>query len=365
MRADFIASQFAVPGRLLTMRPFGAGNINDTYWGIFREGLEEHWVIVQKIRREIFPQPELIMHNLRELNTHLHQQLSQLNQVNWRFPEIIQTKTGADYILDSEGNLWRALTFIQGARTYEVVQSLEHAHEAGLVLGQFHSLVDNLSTSKMHFTLPDFHQTSAYFKKFEEALRSNIGAGMSKSSLATRKAIEFIQSRSHALDALEKASQRGELKTTITHGDPKLGNIMIDAQTGKGVCLIDLDTVQPGLTPHDFGDAARSLCNPAGEESADIERIDFDCQIFQAFYQGYSSAMTESVLNDLKPFLWNGIFIMTLELGLRFLTDHLKGDVYFKVQQPGQNLHRAWVQFKLAEKIEQKKSEILRILNEE
>jgi Ser/Thr protein kinase RdoA (MazF antagonist) len=364
MRADFIASQFAVPGRLLTMRPFGAGNINHTYLGVFRDGMDEQRIIIQEIRREVFPQPERIMHNLRELNTHFYQQLGEVGQSHWRFPEIIKTKKGEDYILEPGGNLWRALTFVEGAHTFEVVQSLEHAHEAGSVLGEFHTLVDNLSTSKMQITLPGFHHTSAYLKKFQDVLNSTTAEETSKSSLATRKAIEFIQRRAHSFDTLEKANVRGELKTSITHGDPKLGNVMIDILTGKGVCLIDLDTVQPGLTPHDFGDAARSICNPAGEESTDVELIDFDCELFQAFYRGYSASATETNLNSIKPFLWSGIHTMTLELGLRFLIDHLEGDVYFKVQQPGQNLHRAWVQFKLTEKIEQKKTEICRLIDE-
>lgn len=364
MRADFIASQFAVPGRLLTMRPFGSGNINDTYLGVFRDGMEERQVIIQQIRREVFPHPERIMHNLRELNAHLYQQLGMPEQSSWRFPEIIKTKTGEDYILEPEGNLWRALTFIEGAQTFESVQSLEHAHEGGFILGQFHSLVENLSPSKMQVTLPGFHHTTAYLKKFETVLKTQTATETSQTSVATRKAIEFIQKRIRVIDVIEQAHARGEIKTTVTHGDPKLGNVMIDILTGKGVCLIDLDTVQPGLAPYDFGDAARSACNPAGEENPEVELIDFNLELFQAFYRGYSASVTETNLNSLKPFLWSGIHLMTLELGLRFLTDHLEGDVYFKVQQPGQNLHRAWVQFKLTEKIEQKESEICRLIDE-
>lgn len=364
MRADFIASQFAVPGRLLTMRPFGSGNINHTYLGVFRDGMEERRVIIQEIRREIFPQPERIMHNLRELNSHFNQQLGIHEQSPWRFPEIIKTKTGEDYFLEPEGNLWRALTFIEGAHTFENVQSLQHAHETGSVLGKFHSLVENLSTEKLQVTLPGFHHTTAYLKKFETVLKSPIAKETSLSSVATRKAIEFIQKREQTLGTLEQARARGELKTTVTHGDPKLGNVMIDVLTGKGVCLIDLDTVQPGLIPYDFGDAARSACNPAGETNTEVELIDFNLELFQAFYRGYASSTHEVGLSSIKPFLWNGIHLMTLELGLRFLTDHLEGDVYFKVQEPGQNLHRAWVQFKLTEKIEQKKSEICRLIDE-
>ena len=365
MRADLIASEFSLPGQPVAVRPFGAGNINDTYLAIFRDGRNEQPAIIQKIRRKVFPEPAIIMHNLRELSEHLQKSLSanaaQADR-EWKFPEIIKTKKGADFIAEPEGDIWRALTFIPGAQTYESVQSLAHAFEVGLVLGHFHRTVEPLPITQFKVALPGFHQAPQYWANFEAVLQQPSAQAMLKILPSAQVAKEFIVARKGSLLALSNAVAQGKLKLSISHGDPKAGNVMIDNETGHGVGLIDLDTVQPGLREHDFGDAARSLCNPAGEDPANLGDVGLDLELLKAFIDGYKIEVSQMQNRGSENFYYEAILEMTLELGLRFLTDHLAGDRYFKVRKPGQNLYRAQAQFRLAETIEKQEKEIREIV---
>ena len=355
MRADLIANEFSLPGQAAAVRPFGAGNINETYLALFRDGTIEHPAIIQKIRQNVFPQPAIVMQNLRVLSEHLQKNLeAEADQADrpWIFPEIIPTKAGEDFIAEPNGDIWRALTFIPGAQTFETVQGPEHAFEVGLVLGHFHRQVEALPSAQFNVALPGFHDAAQYLAQFKSALQTETAESLIKASPSTRKAVEFIQSRQGPLLLLSEAFAQGKLKLSVTHGDPKAGNVMIENETGRGIGLIDLDTVQAGLREHDFGDAARSLCNPAGESPAALDDVELDLELFKAFIDGYKIEVDRMAQSPNGAFYYEAILGMTLELGLRFLTDHLAGDRYFKVQQPGHNLYRAQAQFNLATSIE-------------
>ena len=365
MRADLIATQFEVPGRLLSIRAVGSGNINDTFIGVFKAELGDFCIIIQRIRKSVFPKPEIIMKNLRVVSEHcvkiINEEMEEADRP-WEFIQIIKTKTGADYVLDENGDLWRALKFIEAGVVFESVQSLEHAFEVGATLGHFHSMVSTLPYEQLDYTLPNFHVASHTISELEQAMKTP-GAEMSiNTSPTTQKALNFISQRKERILELENALQNRKLKLSVTHGDPKAGNVMIDETTGLGLCLIDCDTVQPGLILHDIADAIRSLCNPSGEDPIDLKSVGLDLNLLSAFFDGYTSR-AENLLNAEEiSYLWTALHTLTLELGIRFLTDHLRGDVYFKVRQPGHNLHRALVQFHLVESIEKQEFEIREIL---
>ena len=367
MRAALIARQFDVQGRLVTVEPYGSGNVNDTYLAIFRTTFSEQRFIVQRIRKAVFPQPEVIMQNMRVLTDHCHAKLEAEAEGAdriWQLPKIIQTKAGDDWVTDADGDLWRAISQIASAQAYEKVRNPEHAHEAGIVLGHFHRMVSDLPAEKLGYALPGFHVTPGYLAKMDAALATPGGQERLHASVEAKRAVRFVEARRARCAVLEEARARGDLALRTTHGDPKVGNIMVDEATGRGTCIVDLDTVQPGLVHYDIGDATRSVCNPAGEDAPELGSVIFDLDLFAMFYRGYQAHARDFLSPAEHRHLFDCIHLIPLELGLRFLADHLAGDVYFKVRYPGHNLRRALVQFKLAESIEAREPAIRKVLGE-
>ncbi|MDP4645108.1 MAG: aminoglycoside phosphotransferase family protein [Opitutales bacterium] len=358
-----IAQQFEVAGKLASVQPIGSGNVNDTYLAVFRTHFSEEKIIVQRINGQVFSKPEWIMVNIRILTNHYHKQL-QVESASadriWQLPCIVPCRNGDDYYVDTEGGHWRALTLIASATAHEVVQSEQHAHEVGSVLGQFHRLVDGLDASELHDTLPGFHITPGYLEQYDQISRSD----QVKQSTDVEQLQQFIEERRELAYVLENALKAGELKLRLIHGDPKVSNIMIDNDSGKGTAIIDLDTVKPGLIHYDFGDALRSICNPMGEDCKNLEEVVFDLDLCQTFVRGYmrfaGSFLTE---NDNKYF-YDSVRLITFELGLRFFQDYLAGDVYFRTTHPEHNLERAKVQFKLCESIEHRENQIRKIFDQ-
>ncbi len=365
MKAALMAKQFDVAGRLVTVESTGSGNVNDTYIAIFRTTFSEERFILQRINKRVFPRPDYIMENMRVITSHVHQQLEQEADRSdriWQLPRIIPAKDGLDYVVDGDGEYWRAISLIASAHSYDNVQGLEHAHEAGVVLGQFQRLISDVPASSLHDTLPGFHITPSYLQKLDEALATPEGQARLSSVAEAGHCLRFVEQRREWCHVLEHARQKGKLKMRPTHGDPKIANIMIDDATGKGTCIVDLDTVKPGLIHYDFGDCLRSCCNPAGEETADLSRVVFDTDLCSAIIKGYMIHARDFLTDADRAYLFDAIRLITFELGLRFFADFVAGDVYFKTRHEGQNLHRARVQFKLAESIETREAKIRKVL---
>lgn len=365
MKAALMAGQFDVAGRLVAVQSAGRGNVNDTYMVIFRTTFNEERFILQRINRRVFVQPPLIMQNLRVVTEHVHRQLeAEADRADriWQLPRIIPAKTGADFVIDGDGEYWRAISLIASAHSYENIQSLEHAHEAGVVLGQFQRLFSGVPAEKLHDTLPGFHITPGYLQKMDDALATPEGRLRLESSAEARNCLRFVEERREWCSVLEKARAAGEISLRPIHGDPKVANIMIDDATGKGTCIVDLDTVKPGLIHYDFGDCLRSCCNPAGEETLDLAGVFFDTDLCSAIVRGYMIHARDFLTAADRHYLYDSIRLITFELGLRFFADFLAGDVYFKTRYEGQNLNRARVQLKLCESIETREEKIRNIL---
>ena len=365
MKAALMARKFEVAGRLVTVESTGRGNVNDTYLVISRTTFSEERFILQRINRCVFPHPEYIMENMRLVTEHVHQRLeAEADQADriWQLPRIIPAKDGRDYVIDGDGEYWRAISLIASAHSYENVQSLEHAYEAGFVLGQFQRLISDISASQLHDTLEGFHVTPGYLKKMDDALLTAEGQARLESSEEARRCHRFVQERRDWCSVLEDAKAGKILQLRPIHGDPKIANVMIDDATGKGTCIVDLDTVKPGLVHYDFGDCMRSCCNPAGEETLDLSRVYFDTDMCSAIAKGYMINARTFLTDADEHSLYDSIRLLAFELGARFLADYLAGNVYFKVQHEGQNLNRARVQFKLTESIETRETLIRKIL---
>jgi Ser/Thr protein kinase RdoA (MazF antagonist) len=365
MKAALMARQFDVKGRLVAVEATGSGNVNDTYLVIFRTTFSEERFILQKINAKVFPNPAFIMENMKRVTEHVHRRLEEEAHQSdriWQLPRIIPTKDGRDFVTDGSGESWRAISLIASAHSYESVQSPEHAHEAGFVLGQFQRLISDIPPETLHDTLVGFHITPGYLTKLDQALATPEGVSRLNSSAEARRCHHFIQDRRAWCSVLEEARARGELILRPIHGDPKIANVMIDDATGKGTCIVDLDTVKPGLIHYDFGDCLRSCCNPAGEEAQDLNQVFFDTDLCQIIVKGYMTFARQFLTAADRHYLFDSIRLITFELGLRFFADYVAGDQYFKIRHEGQNLNRARVQFKLCESIEAREPGIRKIL---
>jgi Ser/Thr protein kinase RdoA (MazF antagonist) len=361
-----MAQRFDIAGRLVTVANTGSGNVNDTYLAIFRTTFSEERFIVQKINKRVFPKPEFIMKNMKLVTEHVHRRLEAEIHTSdriWQLPRVIPTKEGQDFTVDSSGEYWRAISLIASAHSYEKIQNLEHVSEAGIVLGQFQRLISDIPPEKLHTTLQGFHITPQYLKKLDDALATPEGQARLKSASEAERCLRFIQQRRNWCHVLEEAKNRGELQLRPIHGDPKIANIMIDDATGKGTCIVDLDTVQPGLIHYDFGDCLRSACNPAGEETLDLRSVYFDIDLCRAIVEGYMTLARSFLTEQDIHYLYDSIRLIAFELGLRFFSDFIAGDQYFKVRYDGQNLNRARVQLKLCESIETNEQMIRKILD--
>lgn len=360
-----IAAQFTFPGRLVTIRPFGSGNVNDTYMAVFRTPFSEERGIIQRINQQVFKEPGLIIENMRILTDHVHRRLEaeagSADRV-WQLPRLVPTKNGKNCHVDDRGEWWRAMTMIASATSHDRAQGPEHAAEAGAVLGQFHRLISDLDPSRLSDTLPGFHVTPLYLKSYDVSVNTPEAASRLKGSTEARRLSGFIAQRRAFAEVLQAALKNGELKVRLIHGDPKVANIMIDDLTGKGTSIVDLDTVKPGLIHYDFGDALRSIANPAGEEAQDLAGVHFDPDLCEAFIRGYMTQARDFLTGEDRRYLFDSIRLITFELGLRFFQDYLAGNVYFKVHSPDHNLNRARVQLRLCESIEVREAMIRKLL---
>jgi len=366
VKAALMAQRFDVAGRLVTVENSGTGNVNDTYLAIFRTTFSEERFILQRINKNVFARPDYIMENIKRVTEHVHRRLeaeAHLSDRIWQLPRVISTKEGEDYAIDGDGEYWRAISLIASAHSYEKVQNLEHAHEAGFVLGQFQRLISDIPPRDLHDTLQGFRIAPGYLSRLDEALASGEGQERLRSSVEAERCYRFVQERRDWAAVLENAKEQGALALRPVHGDPKIANVMIDDATGKGTCIVDLDTVKPGLIHYDFGDCLRSCCNPAGEETLDLSQVYFDLDLCQAIVKGYA-VFARSFLTDAdRRHLFDSIRLLTFELGLRFFADFVAGDRYFKIRYEGQNLNRARVQFKLCESIETREQMIRKIID--
>jgi len=353
-----IAEQFAAYRQIIDVREFGNGNINDTYLVTTDiDSSEEKQFILQRINTQVFKQPMLIMQNMRTFTEHMRRRAREEGH-RWEMPRVLPTYDGQDFYLASEGNFWRAISYVHGAQSFDTIKGISHAREVGYALGTFQYLISDLPIDKLADTLEGFHITPRYLLNFDRAFSQN---GF-KSNTEVKHCLAFVEQRRSFATVLEDARDQGRLRLRPVHGDPKVNNVMIEELTGRAVSLVDLDTVKPGLIHYDIGDCMRSGCNPLGEETEQWEAVHFDPEIGAAILEGYLTQARNFLTEADYEYLFDSIRLLTFELGIRFFTDHLAGNVYFKVKHSEHNLQRALVQFKLTESIEAHEADIRNII---
>jgi Ser/Thr protein kinase RdoA (MazF antagonist) len=339
-----IAASFADQSKVEAIKPFGNGNINDTFL-VTTDALEQEQFILQRINTRVFRQPQLVMQNMCVYTQHVHSRLqnSPLDR-RWEVPQVLLTPTAQSWVNDN-GSCWRAISYIHDSQSFDVLTP-QQAPEVGYALGMFHNLISDLPPDRLADTLEGFHITPLYLQQYEKL------ESPATPSAEEKYCLKFVDDRQSWATVLETAKAQNKLPLRLMHGDPKVNNVMFDRTTQKAVSVIDLDTVKPGLVHYDIGDCLRSGCNPMGEETLDWQTVQFDPDLCQGILQGYFSVAKAFFTDNDYSYLYDAIRLLAFELGLRFFTDYLAGNVYFKVKYPEHNLIRSLVQFKLTESIE-------------
>jgi len=331
-----IAQQFSNP--IVSIEPIGNGFINDTYLVV----TEKTPFVLQKINQHVFPNPEQITTNLMALNQHI----SQVNdkRVTLKIPQIVPTENGNNFFCDNHGEYWRSLSYIENTESLETINDLAQVEQVGFALGQFHRLTYSLDAATLLDTLPGFHITPGYLQHYQQV--------RSCSKIPEESyCADFIDRFQHIVNDIEAAKEQGLLTVRVIHGDPKLNNFLFDKTSGHIVSIVDLDTVKPGLIHYDIGDCLRSCChNPATDG--------FDLELCRILLTSYLVQMREFFSRNDYHFLYPAIRLIPFELGIRFYTDYLDGNRYFKVTELDENLRRAISQFRLSASVMAQEIEI-------
>ena len=343
---------YAFPGEYAGVLPYGCGHINDTYavYAQFPEG-ESRRYILQKINKNVFKKPDELMKNIAGITSYLRESLlNHGGDPDRETINLIKTVKGRDYFVDEEDEYWRCYQFIEDTVTLQIVEEPQDMYEAARVFGSFQRHLADYPAETLFETIPDFHNTRDRFRRFSKALEEDV----KNRARDVRDEIAFVLERQNEAGLLVDMAEKGELPLRVTHNDTKLNNVLMDKHTKKGICAVDLDTVMPGLSLYDFGDAIRFGANPAAEDETDLSKVRMEETLFEAYTKGYLQEAGSSLTGREIELLPAGAKMMTFECGMRFLTDYLQGDTYFKIHREHHNLDRCRTQFKLVRDMERK-----------
>ena len=345
-----IAGQFSTLGNCLDVKPFGNGHINDTYAvTCASEGGVRRYVL-QRLNSRVFPHPTALMNNFAAVSAYLRSIVKKDGgDADTECLRLIPTLNGADYYVDKQGEVWRMTQLIENTDAYLIAENRDMFEDAGRAFGLFIKRLEGFDASTLIEVIPDFHNTVKRYENLEKAVAEDkAGRAAGVSDL-----IDFARARRDKTGIINGALAKGEIPLRVTHNDTKLNNVLIDVATKKAVCVIDLDTVMPGSLLYDFGDAIRVGCSTAKEDEPDLDKVHFDKENFVAFTRGFMRGLGDSITDKERELLPVGAILMTFECGMRFLTDYLEGDVYFKIAYPEHNLVRCRAQFRLVEELEE------------
>ncbi len=352
---DTIIDHFDLPAGQRTATPYGNGHINSTYSVVTPGGR----FILQMVNSYVFPKPEQVMENIALVTDYLKEKiLAEGGDPARETLSLIKTRDGNNFVVDADGNYWRMYPFIEDTVSCDLPDTPELFALSGEAFGHFQRQLENFPAQKLHEVIPHFHDTPARYQQLLDAIEKDAvhRAG------DVQKEIDFCRQHRAETSALLSALNRGEILLRVTHNDTKLNNVLLDAVTGRGICVIDLDTVMPGLAAYDFGDSIRTGASTAAEDERDLSRVNISLPMFEAFTRGYLKEMRASLTPKEIELLPMGAKLMTLENGLRFLADHLNGDKYFHIHREGQNLDRARAQFTLVQRMEEHWDEMMAIV---
>lgn len=356
-----IVDNFELPGEMEEIIPYGSGHINDTYRATFKTDSGTKRYILQKMNKSIFKKPEELVENVAGVTNWLKEKiLAAGGDPERETMTLIPGRNGKYYYIDEENEYWRVYLFVEGTTSYDQVKCPEDFYQSAVAFGHFQCLLSDYPARTLYETIPDFHNTVKRFEKFRRAVEKDEFHRAS----SVGQEIQFIMEREKFAHVLCDLESDGHMPVRVTHNDTKLNNILIDNETGKAICVIDLDTVMPGLAVNDFGDSIRFGASTGAEDETDLSKIACDLELYRmytkGFIEGCGGALTDIELDHLPT----GAMMMTFENGIRFLTDYLEGDHYFKVKHEGHNLDRCRTQLKLLKDMEEKLEFMKAIVNE-
>lgn len=354
VQAKKAAGQFQIDEVPEEIKPYGSGHINDTFLAVGKRAY-----ILQRMNRSIFVRPWEVMENITGVTSFLKKKIQAVGGDSDRETlTVIQTKDGKSLYQDDAGDYWRMYYLIEDAVSYDRVESEQDFYESAVAFGNFQNMLSDYPAKTLHETIQGFHDTKARYQVFLDAVEADI-CGRAEE---VREEITFFKERAETTRVLGDLLAEGRLPLRVTHNDTKLNNIMMDKETGKGVCVIDLDTVMPGLSVNDFGDSIRFGASTGDEDERDLEKISCDLHLFELYTEGFLKGCKGSLTELEVEMLPMGAKVMTFECGMRFLTDYLQGDIYFKIHRDSHNLDRCRTQIKLVADMEQKWSEMNQIV---
>jgi len=346
-----IINAFKLEGHVLSYSPCGSGHINSTF-RLHTDAQQDY--ILQKINHSIFEHVDQLMENIDNVTAFLKKQEADPRRVL----QLIRTHDDAPFYLDEKGDYWRVYVFVPGSISLDRAQSAEDFYLSGVAFGQFQMQLADYPADTLHETIPHFHDTPVRFEAFRRAI-ANDSCGRLKDVQAE---VDFALAREEEAGCMMRLLQEGKLPLRVTHNDTKLNNVLFDAATRQPLCVVDLDTVMPGLAANDFGDAIRFGASTAAEDEKDLSKVEMSLELYEAFSRGFMEACGKSLTALEIETLPMGAKLMTLECGVRFLTDYLQGDTYFGTHYEGQNLDRCRTQFKLVKDMEDKWAQMEKII---
>ena len=336
---------FQLDGETILCRPFGKGHINETYL-IVDDTARSY--ILQKINKNVFRDPLTVMKNIVAIIGHFTKQFMNAEGTPRGLLELVPSRGGELWHVDESGDFWRVYTFIADTVCYQWTDSSELFKESGAAFGAFQRSLADFPAGSLGVTIPDFHNTPKRYEAYHAAVHADIFGRLKDA----RREADFVLSREPRAGVLMDRHAEGALPLRVTHNDTKLNNVLFDRRNKKSICVIDLDTVMPGFSVTDFGDAIRFGASTADEDEKDLSKVSFSLRMFEAFAEGYISACGDNITGDEIESLCDGAYVITLECGMRFLTDYLSGDTYYRTAYPGHNLDRCRTQFKLVADME-------------
>lgn len=346
-----VIRKFDFQGELQECIPYGSGHINDTFRLAFcSEGRKKRYIL-QKMNKNIFLNPEELMDNVSGVTAWLRKKiLADGGDVERETLNLVNTRDGRPFYKDSCGEYWRVYLFIEDATSFDQVENDDDFYQSAVAFGHFQRLLSDYPAATLHETIKDFHNTTDRLRKFKEAIKNDVCGRAAE----VKPEIQFVLEREKLAHILCDLQKNGEIPLRVTHNDTKLNNILIDNKTGKAICVIDLDTVMPGLSVNDFGDSIRFGASTAAEDEKDLSKVFFDMHLYELYVKGFIEGCGGALTEIEKDMLPVGAMVMTFECGMRFLTDYLEGDHYFKIHREGHNLDRCRTQFKLVKDMEEK-----------
>ena len=342
---------FMLKGKVVSCTRYGSGHINETY--LLRTDAP-HDYILQKINRRIFKNVEQLMENAAAVTKHLIQK-----DANPRHTQrLIAASDGKDWYVDAAGEYWRVYDFIADSVSLDRPETAEDFYQSAVAFGHFQMQLADFPAETLHETIPHFHDTPARYENFKRAVQEDVCGRLE----SVKAEVDFILARENDARVMMDLLKEGKLPLRVTHNDTKLNNVLLDKNTRKPLCVIDLDTVMPGLAANDFGDSIRFGASTADEDEQNLDKVEMSLELFETYARGFLGACGGRLTDlEIKTLPW-GAKLMTLECGVRFLTDYLQGDVYFATHYPMQNLYRCRTQLKLVWDMEQKWEQMQQII---